>query len=237
MLVAFPLLPAGLIWLRGSDLTSHTSSRLLYRIVLVSVIAGGGLVATLYANGGAAEWGGRFFQILIPVITPAAVLGLNRAVGEIPATKHQLVSQRRAAVACAVLITAALSVSAVRVQAGIRADAADTVDGTITYVNEESPGEPALVIVANRDPSGNSRLFWRADDSIEVLTTLALEALPPALEEAAAADRDRVVVVTDATSAEFDDEISNHLDEIDWHVLEVSSTPGGDSNLFLVGQQ
>lgn len=237
MLAAFPLLPAGLIWLRRSDLTASGASQVLYRIILVSVIATGGLVATLYANGGAAEWGGRFFQILIPVLAPAAVLGLDRALREFPASGYRIISQRRLAVVCAVLVTAALSVSALRVQAGIRGDAADTVDGTIAYVGREFPGGSTLVVVANRDPSGNSRLFWRTDDSVEVLTTIALEALHPALQRAAEVGRDQLVVVTDATRSEFDDEVSGDLEEIGWTVLDLSSTPLGYSNLFTVGER
>jgi hypothetical protein len=230
MLVTFPLLPAGLIWLRRSDISSSASSRVLYRIILVSVIATGGLIATIYANGGAAEWGGRFFQILIPVLTPAAVLGLHRAATTLP------VAERRAATACVVLVTAALSFGALRAQAEIRGDATDTVDGTIAHISSSFPGDSTLVVVAHLDPNGNSRLFWRSDDSIEVLTTLALEALPPALERAAEAGRDHLVVVTDATRSEFEAEVSGDLDEIGWEVLDVSTTPARDSTLVVIGE-
>ncbi len=260
MIAAFPLLAAGLIWLRRSDLVPTSTDQpperatssdlatpaadqesttgaspvgsptLVLRIILVSVIATTGLIATLYANGGAAEWGGRFFQILLPILVPVVVLGLYRAASEFP------IPQRRIAIACGVLVTAALSISALRAQADIRADATDTVDGTLAYVAREFPGETTLVVVANKNAGGNSRQFWAADSSADVLTAMNLDRLDLALEAAAGAGRNRAVVVTDADPDEFDDSITGDLDGIGWTVLDSSATPRGESNLYVVGE-
>lgn len=244
LFAAFPLLVAGLIQLRRSDLspsvssesfTSSTSSELLSRIVLTTLITSAGLVATLYGNGGAAEWGGRFFHLLIPVIAPVAALGLERGALVLPDPQGRVLSQRRIAIVCALGITAALSISGLRAQAGIRAKATDTVDGAIAYASEESDDALALVVVANTSPGGNSRAFWRPADSIDVLTTIALEQLGPALERAAAAGRDRVVVVSDASLGELHREVGDELEASGWSVLDSAATPSGHSNLFTVG--
>lgn len=247
LFAAFPLLGAGLIQLRRTDLSPPAAAEspapsvprepsvLLNRIVLTTLITSAGLVATLYGNGGAAEWGGRFFHLLIPVVAPAAVLGLERGLHVLPDSQGRILSQRHIAMACALGITAALSISALRVQAGIRAEATDTVDGAMGYAGEQSPGEPPLVIVANVSPGGNSRAFWRPTDSTEVLTTIGLERLAPALRRAAELGRDRVIVVTDATTAELDDEVGEVLAASGWSVLDQAATPLGHSNLFTVG--
>ncbi|MCZ7631299.1 MAG: hypothetical protein M5U19_20615 [Microthrixaceae bacterium] len=107
--------------------------------MLVTLITSAGLVATLYSNGGAAEWGGRFFHLLIPVITPAAVLGLQRGVRGFPDPPDRVLTQRLVAIACTLVVTAALSVSGLRAQGEIRAKAADTVDGTLAYVSRGIP--------------------------------------------------------------------------------------------------
>lgn len=250
LFAAFPLLVAGLIQLRRSDLSpsepsessessessaSSTSSELLSRIVLTTLITSAGLVATLYGNGGAAEWGGRFFHLLIPVIAPAAVLGLERGARVLPDPQGRVLSQRRIAIVCALGITAALSISGLRAQAGIRAKATDTVDGAIAYASEGSDDALALVVVANTSPGGNSRAFWRPADSVDVLTTIALEQLGPTLERAAAAGRDRVVVVSDASLGELHREVGDELEASGWSVLDSAATPSGHSNLFTVG--
>lgn len=231
MLVAFPLLPAGLIWLRRCDLSGSRSGPLTHRIVLVSLITTAGLVATLYSNGGAAEWGGRFFQILIPVLTPLAVLGLDRAAAVFSAP------QRAMATACVVLVTAALSISALRAQGTIREEAADTVEGTIEHLETAFPGERTLVIVATMEPSGNSRLFWAEQDSAEMITTIGIERLDHALDAAHDAGITRAVVVSDATPDEFAEMVGDELGSIGWEVLDGTSTPKESSELYFIGER
>lgn len=225
LLATFPALAAGLLWLRRSDL----SSPLLQRIVVTAVIATAGIVATLYSNGGAAEWGGRFFHLLIPVLTPAAVFGLYRASRRFTAT------QRHVAVACVVMVTVALSASALRVQTEIRSEAAAAVQGAIDFANGSSDGRPTLVVVANARPGGNSRAFWRPDPAVEVISTIALERLHPTLEAAQREGREQVVVVTDVGADEFLSEVSAQLGELRWRILGSSSERPGDTELFLLG--
>ncbi len=100
LLAAFPLLLAGLIWIRASDLRVPLVTRLL----AVSVVMAGVVVAANYAVGGAVEWGGRFFHGLIPLLAPLVVLGLDHARRQLSAT------EARIALACLVVMTASLSV-------------------------------------------------------------------------------------------------------------------------------
>ncbi len=231
MLAAFPLLAAGLIWMRRRDLTDPHFGPLVYRIVMVSLITVAGLVATLYANGGAAEWGGRFFQILIPLLAPLAVMGLSRAAATLPGR------QRRAAAACVVLATAALSISALRAQATIRADASDTVEGTIEHLDSAFPDRTTLVIATTMEPSGNSRLFWDNRRSAEVITTIGIERLGVALRAAQRAGITRAVVVTDGSPEEFAEAAGDDLESTGWVVIDSNTTPEEHSHLYTVGEQ
>ena len=74
LLVAFPVLTAGLLVLR----------RPLFRDVGVVLVLGTsavfalGVVATQYSTGGTGEWGGRYFALAIPIVVPVVLLGLHR---------------------------------------------------------------------------------------------------------------------------------------------------------------
>ena len=226
LLPAFPMLAAGLVWLHRSDLEDPMRARIITTVAITAA----GIVATLYANGGAAEWGGRFFGLLVPLTVPLAVLGLSRVAALMDRT------QRRVAFACSVCVVFALSSSALRLQADLRSDTADTVQGTISYLEDHFGGDPPLVVVANERPGGNSRRFWDVPEGVEVLTTLALERLDAAIEPARAAGVERIVVVTDVDPADFEDQVGTILDENGWAVLESSSTPQGGAELVLIGE-
>ncbi len=75
LLIAFPLLWIGLAaGGRGSLPTADA------RVLLaVAVIAALGVLATQYRDGGSAEWGGRYFAVLLPLVAPLAVAGLAAA--------------------------------------------------------------------------------------------------------------------------------------------------------------
>ncbi|MGI8807318.1 MAG: hypothetical protein ACR2KK_05670 [Acidimicrobiales bacterium] len=103
LLVAFPLLAAGLAVLRralfrdvGAALAGATSA--LFAL---------GVIATQYPTGGTGEWGGRYFALAIPVIVPVVVLALYRQ----GLTLDRVT--RRGALAALVLCSTALTTTAV----------------------------------------------------------------------------------------------------------------------------
>ena len=71
LVAAFPLLVMGLVQLRRSDVASLTARVCL----LASAVTASLVLATSYAIGGAAEWGGRFYHVLLPLLVPLVVVG------------------------------------------------------------------------------------------------------------------------------------------------------------------
>ena len=75
LVAAFPLLVMGLVQLRRTDLASLTA-----RVCLIaSAVTASLVLATSYAIGGAAEWGGRFYHVLLPLLVPLVVIGAANA--------------------------------------------------------------------------------------------------------------------------------------------------------------
>ena len=75
LLMAFPLLPAGMVLLRRSDLRHDV----IGPCVAVFAVFALGVIATQYADGGSGEWGGRYFALGLPTIVPVVVFTLTRA--------------------------------------------------------------------------------------------------------------------------------------------------------------
>lgn len=105
LLVAFPLLPAGVVVMR----------RWVWEEPLPGLIAmtcaafSAGVLLTQYAVGGGAEWGGRYFALMLPALVPLVLAALDRAGRELDRRA------RRGAVAALVACSLATSVMAVTV--------------------------------------------------------------------------------------------------------------------------
>ena len=72
LLPAFPLLGAGLVLVRR-DLLRTTTGLFL---AVAGGLAGAGILGSEYWFGGGAEWGGRFFAVVLPLVAPLAVAGI-----------------------------------------------------------------------------------------------------------------------------------------------------------------
>ena len=99
LLVAFPVLTAGLLVLRRSlfrDLGATVA-------MATSAVFALAVIATQYETGGTGEWGGRYFALAIPVVVPVVLLALYRQ-GQ---TMERVVRQRamRALVVCSIALT------------------------------------------------------------------------------------------------------------------------------------
>jgi len=75
LLVACPIVAAGLVALRRSDL-HPVGARLALGTLALFALA---VAATQYAQGGSGEWGGRYFAIGLPVLVPVALGALADA--------------------------------------------------------------------------------------------------------------------------------------------------------------
>jgi hypothetical protein len=104
LLVACPLLIAGLVALRRTSLSSVPAQVCLGAFALFS----GAVAATQYATGGSGEWGGRYFAVGLPMILPVLLLALAQA-GECVGP-----ASRRAGVVALVACSMAMTVMGVK---------------------------------------------------------------------------------------------------------------------------
>lgn len=74
LLVAFPLMTAGLLILRRPLFRDQGASLAMGTFALFAA----GVVMTQYRSGGTGEWGGRYFALGIPLVVPVLLLALHR---------------------------------------------------------------------------------------------------------------------------------------------------------------
>jgi hypothetical protein len=72
LLVAFPLMAAGLALIRRQTLATPTAWLCMCTSVVFAVL----VAATQYERGGSGEWGGRYFALGLPVVVPVLLLAL-----------------------------------------------------------------------------------------------------------------------------------------------------------------
>ena len=102
LLVAFPLLVAGAVVIRRTDLDVVATL-----CVGTGVLFAAGVLFTQYPNGGSLEWGGRYFAMAMPVAVPPLLAGLKRRLEPLPRRTA------RAAVGALVLCSGGLALLAV----------------------------------------------------------------------------------------------------------------------------
>jgi hypothetical protein len=151
LLIAFPMLPAGLLLIRGRGVAG-SAARIVAGTAAIFVAA---VLATQYPVGGSMEWGGRFFHLAIPMIVP---LVLNALLG---ARRRLDVTTSRLAGAAVAVSAVTLSVFAVGSIVRIHSITDDLVANVVTLsrstASADDDGGP--VVVSNMEAVG--RLSWR----------------------------------------------------------------------------
>lgn len=226
LLPVFPAAVIGIGLLSRADLGRPVVSRSLSTSVVVAV----GILATAYGVGGAAEWGGRFFHVLIPMLTATSVVGLTHAKASLPAMQFRVVG-----VALLVMIVSLGSLS-LRVNHAYRSAALAVLDQTAAFV-EERGGEPTpAVVLATLAPTGEARIFWRElGQGREVLAAGNLGGLRQVIEDASAVGRTSIVVVTNADVGLLEVLLGSELQDAGWSVLESTPISGSSFGLVLLG--
>ncbi len=137
LLVAFPILPIGLIVATRSTFESVTA-----RIVgVTALLFSGAVVATQYAVGGSMEWGGRFFHLAIPALVPVVLMSLDGARSRLDPTTRRITGAAIVAVSAVLVVFAVGSVARLQSQSGDLARAVhDLADGRVVVTNFESLG-------------------------------------------------------------------------------------------------
>jgi hypothetical protein len=227
LLPVFPAAVVGLGLLGREDFRRPEVSRMLATSLLVTF----GILATSYGIGGAAEWGGRFYHVVIPLLVAPAVLGLSHARATLP--KLQL---RVAAAALAVMVLA-IGVTAVRSNHRYREFSRIVVGESITF-SRESSDPPAAIVVAPLQVPTTPRLFWRQlGQGDEIVTSIQIQSLGPVIAAAAESGRERLVVLTDIDSALFAMIVSPVLEDLGWAALDARSIEGTQFTLVELGPE
>lgn len=186
LLVAFPLLVWGLLSL------PRRAFRELGTAVcgLTLALFAAAVLATQYREGGAWEWGGRYFAAGIPIAVPLIVLGGREGL-------HRLDGPtRRAALAAVVAValsTATLQVLAVRDSHVL---SGDLVEVALLAAARTPPGDEGLPVIISTEPE-LPRTAWKELDQARWLH-VPVSDVPEALERLSSAGVERLVLATRA---------------------------------------
>lgn len=184
LLPTIPAVVLGLLLLGTPDLNFLTVRFLLGSSAFAAIA----ILWTAYGIGGGTEWGGRFFHILIPFLTPLAVAALDSMLA-VRSTAY-----RRWLVSAVIVLTAAISLASLRALADQRQWVGSLVESTV-QIAEQSPN--AIVAVATLNDSGTSRVFWeQSRRGFPILNGGSLSGLGALLPQADAAGRSEVLVIT-----------------------------------------
>ncbi|MDP1819645.1 MAG: hypothetical protein Q8K58_07080 [Acidimicrobiales bacterium] len=182
LLVAFPLLWVGIALAPRGLVTDRSGRNVAVGLAGVSGVAALGILATQYRAGGTAEWGGRYFAVLLPLVTPLAVAGLAERAARIDARSRRVLGGSLLAA------TAALSLLAMREVRGGRERSERAVDA----IEQAVAGLPVPVILATE--GAVPRTAWRTFPEQRWL--LVDPADPAVVPDLLAAGVDRFVVVS-----------------------------------------
>lgn len=185
-----------------------------------SILTAGGILWFAYGAGGATEWGGRFYHILIPLIAPVSIVCIRRRFADLaPAL-------RIASLSALAVLTLSISALSLRTIVVLRAFNHDIVQQTVALTSK-SAGRP-IVAVAPVNPNGLSRAFWaEVRDGYPVVNGVNLAVLAKLLPLAAANGHSEVLVVTDTSPRNVDTVITHALRRLDsdqrWSVTGASA--------------
>lgn len=145
LIVTVPVVVFGLLLLGRAEL-SQDPVRLL---LVASAMTVASILWFAYGEGGGAEWGGRFFQVTIPLLVPVSVVSIVRRLRGLP------VGYRTVAGSALVVLTLSISLLSFRVLLDLRTFNRDVVREAVAA---STPGAP--VVAAPINQTSLSRFFW-----------------------------------------------------------------------------
>ena len=149
LLVAFPLLPVGLMLLRRRHLESVAA-----RVVLgTAALFGGAIVATQYPVGGSMEWGGRYFHLVLPIVVPLLLVAVRDAVASVDRTTARVLATT------GLVVAVALSVFAVGSIVRLRSDSRTMAEGIASVARSSTSDPDGPVVVSELAAVG--RFLWK----------------------------------------------------------------------------
>ncbi|MCP3856042.1 MAG: hypothetical protein GY698_15095 [Actinomycetia bacterium] len=151
ILLAFPLLPVGLMLFQRRQLESEPT----VLAVSTSVLFALGLLATQWPQGGSGEWGWRYFAVAIPILTPVLV-GSVRGAFEKWAVPHRI----RVLSVGVLAVWSLLAIGALRAVHQVNDQVVADTEALVAGVDPGDGGEP--VLITTTDQIG--RLAWADAD-------------------------------------------------------------------------
>lgn len=148
LLVTLPIVVVGLILISPSLWRRHDVQLLLGG----STAAAAGTLWLAYGLGGATEWGGRFYHVLIPLLTPVAVVALRSRLTFLSS------GYRRVALSSLVVMTLSISLLCLRFLHDERDLSRTVVEETQSIAASLPNG--TVTAVGTINSSGLPRLFW-----------------------------------------------------------------------------
>jgi len=229
LLGAFPLLVAGLILLHRSDLLRP----MITRHLAIGVLSVAAITLMTYEVGGATEWGGRFYHVLLPLFIPLVVLGLHRGFQALP-------PRPATAAAIAVAVTS-IAVSGLALQQHswmrhiTKALTTSTRAFTVDNPRTTSPGSRPLVIIGLVTPDGTSRMFWDPSNPADVVTAVGADDVFRVVTRAEQNSYHEVTIVTDIPLTGLLLLGRRPLDRIGWEIKNASPIRGTPFGLVRLG--
>ncbi len=226
LLPAFPLVLVGALSLRVRTIRAPIVSTSL-AICALTIVA---LCFVIYDDGGANQWGGRFYHLLIPILTPVLVVACLRVIDDI--------SPRSRRTTIAAVLVASVLISAIGLRASIlfrhiHHDVRVAVEARI----QPSPSDAStrsLLVVASPTNDGFSRMFWRDEpnfvtvrESMSSTFSLLLRLQRQGLASA------YVLTPGDVRLLEFGGR--NDLAKLGWVRLSTDRVPGTSVHLLKYG--
>jgi hypothetical protein len=213
LVAATPVLVFGLVFLQRPDL----DDQFLVRLVGTATISTSLLLLTIYSSPGA-QWGGRFFHVLLPLLVPLTVLGLDRGFTRLSC------GERRVAIGCIAVATLTLAALSVRVNVEFRREFQRITEATNQAVDQSR--SPTIVAVTMLSGNGLARGFWDSPHRDDVVVLPKPAAMFDLLDGARAAGVDRVLMLSSMPDALFSRWIEPRLDDLGWQVGPVARVEG-----------
>lgn len=199
LIAAWPIAVFGIIWLRRCDLTTMPVGLLAVGTILGML----GLALTIYGDGGATQWGGRFLQVLLPLLIPLTVLGLSNAVERLSDGHERLVP-------ISIIATLIIAISYGGLSLRMNHQLRENVKAMVTEISalvevvrsQMTEGPVRTLTIYSPVPfTGTSRAFWENDEDLGMISVPV-----PLIEEVLRGVEfgdSQVVIVTDAPSQAF----------------------------------
>jgi hypothetical protein len=213
LLVAFPLMLAGLLLIRRAQLqtTAAQIGAVTFAVFAFAVLA------TQYTKGGSGEWGGRYFALGLPVLVPVLLLALRDA------GRALAPSTRRYAAASLATVTVVMAIMGIASLTNGHRFTADLMADVGRAGHQAAADRPIMITTSPAIP----RFAWKTfEDQRWLLTTP--EAIDGLLQRLRAAGIERAVLVTngnDPVKAQLPSDVA-----IDSH-----QSPGGGWQVQVLG--